>query len=106
MAKDAVVVMVTCPSMKEAGRIAEMLVRKKLAACANAIPGIRSIFRWKGKVEKAKEVLVIAKTDRSKFAMLDKEVRRAHSYDVPEIIAVRIAAGSSDYLKWIADSVK
>jgi periplasmic divalent cation tolerance protein len=68
--------------------------------------GYRSKFRWKGRVEEQKEILIMAKTSRSKFAAVDKEVRRLHSYEVPEIIAVPIIEGSKNYLKWIADSLK
>ncbi len=106
MVKDAVLVFVTCASAKEADKIADILLRKKLAACVNVLPGIRSKFWWKGKLEKADEILVMAKTRKSKFAAIDKEVRRIHSYEVPEVIALPIIAGSGKYLKWIADSLK
>jgi periplasmic divalent cation tolerance protein len=106
MPNDAVLVMITCSSDKEADRIADMLVDKKLSACASVMSGYRSKFRWKGRVEEQKEILIMAKTSRSKFAAVDKEVRRLHSYEVPEIIAVPIIEGSKNYLKWIADSLK
>jgi periplasmic divalent cation tolerance protein len=104
---DKIVVLVTCASPKEAVRIARALVECKLAACGN-IPAtpVRSIYRWKGKVESAKETLLILKTSRRRFAALEREVRRLHSYDVPEIIALPIAAGSRPYLAWISESVQ
>ena len=106
MIKDAIVVFITCASVKEADKISGILLNKKLAACVNVLPGIRSKFRWKDKIEKAKEVLVMAKTRKSKFAAIDKEVRRVHSYDVPEIIALPITSGSKNYTNWIEDSVR
>jgi len=106
MIKDAVLVIVTCTSVKEAGKISDIMIGKKLAACVNILPGVRSKFRWKGKIEKASEVLVMAKTRKSKFAAIDKEIRRIHSYDVPEIIAIPITSGSKNYLNWIRDSLR
>jgi periplasmic divalent cation tolerance protein len=101
---DKIVVLVTCASAKEARRIARALVEARLAACGNVLEApVRSIYRWKGKIESAKECLLIIKTTRRRFAALEKMVKRLHSYDVPEIIAVPIAAGSADYLKWIGE---
>jgi periplasmic divalent cation tolerance protein len=101
-----IVVLVTCASKKEAERLAQSLVHRKLAACVNVASGsVKSIYRWKGKVETAREVPVVIKTTRRKFAALEKEIRRLHSYETPEIIAVPIVAGSAPYLRWIADSV-
>jgi periplasmic divalent cation tolerance protein len=103
---DKIVVLVTCGSAREARRIALELVEGWLAACGN-IPEapVRSIYRWKGKVETAREYLLTVKTSRRRFAALEKTVKRLHSYDVPEIIALPIAAGSAEYLKWIDECV-
>lgn len=103
---DAIVVLVTCASSAEARRIAMSLVKMQLAACGN-ISGanVNSIYRWRGKVEKAKEVLLILKSTRKAFAKLEREVRRMHSYEVPEIIAVPIIEGSRPYLEWIRECV-
>ncbi len=106
MIKDAVLIFVTCASVKEADHIADILLCKRLASCVSLLPGIKSRFRWKGRIEKAEEVLLTAKTRKSKFAAIDREVRRAHSYDVPEVIALPVICGSKDYLRWISDSVK
>jgi periplasmic divalent cation tolerance protein len=104
---DKIVVLVTCGSAKEARRIARTLVEKRLAACGNILEApVRSIYRWKGKVETAKEYLLLIKTSCKRFAALQDEVKRMHSYDVPEIIALPIAAGSRDYLKWISECVR
>ena len=96
------VVLVTCPSIPEARRIARSVVEKKLAACANIATGVESIFRWKGKVERAREVLVTMKTSAGRLRKLEREVRRMHSYDVPEFVVVPIVAGSREYLEWLA----
>lgn len=102
---DKIVVLVTCGSDREAKKIARALVEKRLAACGNILEvPMRSIYRWKGKVESARECLLILKTSRRRFAALEAEVKRLHSYDVPEIIALPIAAGSAEYLKWIGEN--
>lgn len=102
---DKLVVLVTCGSAKEATRIARALVELRLAACGNIFQNpVRSIYRWKNKIESGKECLLLVKTSRSRFAKLEAAVRRLHSYDVPEIIALPIAGGSPAYLAWLADS--
>ena len=95
------IALVTCQSKKEAGSIASSLLNKRLIACANIVPGIDSRFWWNGKINTAKEFLVIIKARRSSFKKIEKEVKRLHSYVVPEIIAIPIIAGSKDYLGWI-----
>jgi len=102
-----IVVLVTCSSAKEARKIARAVVEQRLAACANLVTSpVHSVYRWKGKVESAKEFLLIIKTTQSRFVELKDAVKRLHSYDVPEIIALPIARGSAAYLTWISDSVK
>jgi periplasmic divalent cation tolerance protein len=102
-----IVVLVTCGSAKEARKIARAVVEHRIAACANVVTTpVHSIYRWKGKVESAKEFLLIIKTTQSRFAKLQAEVKRLHSYDVPEIIALPIAAGAANYLNWISNSVR
>ncbi len=100
------IVFVTCANEKEAELIAANLVRQRLAACVNIISGVKSVYRWKGKVENSKELLLIIKTRKYKVSALIKKIKSLHSYDVPEIIAVRITNGSKDYLEWINDSVR
>ncbi|HVA72208.1 MAG TPA: divalent-cation tolerance protein CutA [Candidatus Limnocylindrales bacterium] len=104
---NTILVMVTCGYAKEAKRIARRLVDARLAACVNisAAP-VQSIYRWKGKVETAKEILLLVKTTRKRFSALEREIRRLHSYDTPEIIALPIVGGSHAYLQWIAESVR
>ena len=101
-----IVVFVTCGSRSESRRIAKSLVSRRLAACVQEVGGfVRSTYRWKGKVESAKEILLLIKTTRRRFSAVTGLVRRLHSYELPEIIALDIRAGSPDYLRWIANSV-
>ena len=104
---DKIVVLVTCGSRGEAQKIARALVEKRLAACVN-IPGARvhSIFRWKGRVESAREWLLIIKSTRGRMKALRAEVERLHSYDVPEVIALPVAGGAPRYLAWVAEAVR
>lgn len=102
-ASTEVVVFVTASSEEEARMIGRRVVERRLAACANILPGIRSIFRWQGQVSEEREVLLILKTRRALFTDLAGTVKALHSYEVPEIIALSIAAGWPDYLQWIRD---
>jgi periplasmic divalent cation tolerance protein len=103
---DKLVVLVTCRSVKEAERIARSVVQKRLAACGNILRSpVRSIYRWKEKIESAREVLLVIKTSRRRFPALQAAIKRLHSYEVPEIIALPIAAGSRAYLSWLAESL-
>jgi periplasmic divalent cation tolerance protein len=100
------IVLVTCGSKTEARKIARALVERRLAACVNVVTGpIESIYRWKGSTESAKEFLLVIKSTQRRFAALRREIAMLHSYEVPEIIALPISAGSPLYLKWLADSV-
>ena len=100
------IVIVTCANVAEARRIARSVVDKRLAACANILSApVESIYRWKGRVEKGREVIMLLKTTVKQLGQLEKEVKRLHSYDLPEFIALPIIAGSKDYLEWIATSV-
>jgi periplasmic divalent cation tolerance protein len=104
---DKIIVLVTCGSRREALKIGRALVEAKLAACANVLEApVRSLYRWKGKTETAREFLMIVKASGRRFAAIERAVRNMHSYDVPEIIAMPIAKGSSKYLAWIAESVE
>jgi periplasmic divalent cation tolerance protein len=98
-----IVVFVTCSSEEEALKIARTLVEERLAACANMVAPIRSIYRWEGKTWDEKEWLLITKTQRDKFAELAKKVKALHSYSVPEIIALPIIEGAASYLHWIEE---
>jgi periplasmic divalent cation tolerance protein len=100
------VVLVTCNSVREGRKIGRALVEARLAACVNVLQTpIESIYRWKGSVDTAKEFLLIIKTSRARLKALEAAVKRLHSYDVPEIIALPIEKGSQDYLAWLSESV-
>ena len=101
-----IVVFVTCGSEEEGLKIANALVEEHLAACANLISPIRSIYRWEGKIWDEKEWLLIIKTQKDRFWELEKKVKSLHSYSVPEIISLPIVEGSSAYLDWIRDNTK
>ncbi len=103
---EAIAVFITAANAAEATRLADMLVGSNLAACVQVLPGIESVYRWKGNIERAAEVLVIAKTARSRFAQLEREVRSLHSYETPEILALPIVEGSLPYLEWLAKSLE
>jgi len=98
---EPIVVLMTSASADEAGRIAEMLVEKRLAACVQILPEMRSIYLWKGEIARDQELLLLAKTVRSNFAALEREVRAVHSYQTPEIVAVTMTEVSFDYLNWL-----
>ncbi|MBV9885650.1 MAG: divalent-cation tolerance protein CutA [Acidobacteria bacterium] len=104
--KGKCVVLVTCGSMKEARKIARGVVEKRLAACVNiATAAVESIYWWKGKVETGREFLLVMKTVSSRLGELEKEVKRLHSYEVPEFVVIEIKSGSKEYLHWVAESV-
>jgi periplasmic divalent cation tolerance protein len=103
---DFIVVFVTCGSEEEALKIARALVEERLAACANIVSPLRSIYRWEGKIWDEKEWLLIIKTQQSTFEDLSKRVKALHSYSLPEIIALPIVEGSPAYLNWIEENTK
>ncbi|OGR51426.1 MAG: cytochrome C biogenesis protein CcdA [Elusimicrobia bacterium RIFCSPLOWO2_02_FULL_39_32] len=100
------VVLLTAQDQKQAEQISKMLLEEHLAACVNIIPQILSRYWWQGKIETAKESLLIVKTKKSVLKQLIKKVRAIHSYTVPEIIALPIEEGNPDYLNWITESLK
>jgi periplasmic divalent cation tolerance protein len=104
---DRFVVLVTCKTATEARRIAHAAVDEKLAACVNILPGpVESIYRWKGKVETARERLLLIKTSRKRLGKLQAMVQGIHSYEVPEFVAIPIEAGSPEYLAWIEECLE
>lgn len=98
---DPIVVLITSDSEDEAAAIARMLVEKRLAACVNSINEVRSLYWWQGKIDSAHETLLIVKSRISLLAKLTEAVKKAHSYSVPEIIALPIIGGNRDYLEWL-----
>lgn len=97
-----VVVLVTAGSADEAHRIGRALVEERLAACVNVVGPIRSIYRWQDAVEEAEEHLLVVKARARDVAALGERVRALHSYDVPEVLALPVTAGSEPYLAWLA----
>jgi len=100
-----IVVLVTAPSKEEAEKIADIIIDSKLAACVNISSDIKSIYLWQGKKETSKESLLIIKTTKELFCKLKDVIKKVHSYDTPEIIALPIIEGDKDYLNWIDNSV-
>ena len=98
------VILVTAGSAEEAQRIAQALVKGQLAACCNILPAIRSIYRWQGSVQDDEEWLLIIKSTADRFSRVEARVRELHSYEVPEVLMLPVAAGSAPYLSWIDQS--
>ena len=98
---DRIIVLITAGSEEEARKIAKSLVREKKAACVNIVPRVDSVFRWKGKIDSARESLLLIKARASLLAEIISLVKQVHSYEVPEIIALPIIGGSEEYLKWL-----
>lgn len=101
-----IVCYITAPNEDEAVKIARVLVEGHLAACANIVKNVRSIYSWQGAIEDDAEVLMIVKTQKALFQKLSEKVKEIHSYDVPEVIALPIVDGSQDYLQWLRESTK
>jgi len=101
-----IVIFVTAANKKEAEKIASALIKNKLAACVNIIENVNSLFWWQGKVDSAKEALLIVKTRKVLVPKLIKKVKLLHSYVVPEIIVLPIICGDKEYLKWINESTR
>jgi periplasmic divalent cation tolerance protein len=100
-------VLVNCSSFPEARKISRSLLQKHLAACVNIqISPVESIYRWKGKIETAREHLLLIKTTTRRLKSLEREVLRLHSYDNPEFLVLPISSGSGAYLRWLSDSCK
>lgn len=104
MAEEVLLVLTTWPDPAKARAAAQTLVEERLAACANLVPGVESIYRWEGKVETAGEVLMILKTTIARYQMLETRIRALHSYEVPEIVSLRVTDGLPAYLRWVEQS--
>lgn len=103
MAKDVLVVMVTCPPDK-AQAIADALVQERVAACVNVVPSLQSVYRWKGEVHHEGEALLIVKTTKDRFDALKEAVLQRHPYELPEVIAVTVDRGHAPYLDWVVEA--
>lgn len=101
-----IVVFSTVSNRKEAERIAKGLIKDKLAACVNIVDNVHSLFWWQGKIDSAKEALLVIKTRKALKDKLIMKIKSLHSYEVPEIIALPIVAGNKKYLEWINESTR
>ncbi|MBL0350359.1 MAG: divalent-cation tolerance protein CutA [Elusimicrobia bacterium] len=99
-----VVLLVSAPNARTARRLAEALVEERLAACVTDVPGAVSVYRWKGKVERTSEHLLLIKTRRPRLTDLVRRIKTLHPDDVPEILALPVVGGNSDYLDWLRTS--
>jgi len=104
MVEEVLLALSTFPDVETARRVARELVNEKLAACANIVPAIESIYRWQEKIEEGNETLVFFKTTAARSAAFQEKLKSLHPYDVPEIICLPIAEGSPEYLRWVVDN--
>ncbi|MEM0058064.1 MAG: divalent-cation tolerance protein CutA [Candidatus Bathyarchaeia archaeon] len=105
MKNQYIIVLMTASSKDEAEKIAKTLLEERLIACANIISPVHSLFWWQGKIDTAREHLVIMKTQKALFDRICERVKALHSYQIPEIIALPVTEGSKDYLKWLDESL-
>lgn len=104
MTSHVLVVLSTFGSLDEARTVCRQLVEERLAACANLVPAVESIYRWQGAIETAAETMAILKTTVEGFAKLEARLRELHSYEVPEIVALPVHGGSDAYLRWVGEN--
>ena len=104
MAEKVLLALSTFPDQETARDISSELVTKKLAACANILPGVESIYRWKEKIESGNETLVLFKLSENRQSAFQEKLRSLHPYEVPEIIVVPISSGLPEYLRWVTES--
>ncbi len=102
---DALVVLCTVGSAEDAERLARALVERRLAACVNVVPGVVSVYRWREQVERDEERLLVIKTRASRFEALKAGILELHPYELPEVVALPVAAGHAPYLAWLAAGV-
>ncbi len=103
---DKIVILSTCANAEEAETLARLLVDDRLAACVNVIPKMLSFYRWKGAVESAEEYLLVIKSSRPLFAAVRARLEAAHSYELPEVLALPIVEGSENYMTWLAANLR
>ncbi len=103
---DVLICLCTCPNPATADRIAEALVEERLAACVNLLPGLQSVYRWQGQVQRDAEVLLLIKTTRQRYPALQARLPQLHPYELPELLAVESVSGLPAYLQWVAESTR
>jgi len=101
----SLVIISTAGSEREGWKIGRKLVESRLAACVNVIPKVRSFFYWEGKVRGEQEVILVIKTMQKQFGKIINEIKKIHTYEVPEIISLRVDGGEEKYLNWVKKSV-
>ncbi|KAL3504847.1 hypothetical protein ACH5RR_034688 [Cinchona calisaya] len=102
----SIVVYVTVPNKEAGKKLAESIVKEKLAACVNRVPGVESVYEWKGEIQYDSEELLIIKTRESLLEALTEHVKANHEYEVPEVIALPITGGNLQYLEWIKNTTR
>ena len=102
---DYILVLCTCGSLSEADAVTTALLEERLAACVNRLPGIKSSYRWEGRITHDDEILLLIKTTGGSYERLEQTIRKVHSYDTPEIVAVPLVDGSREYRDWIGASL-
>lgn len=100
---DTMLVLTNCPDEEAANAIALAVVEARLAACVNILPRVQSIYRWQGRIESATEIPLLIKSTAASYPALEQAIRTLHSYEIPEIVALPIAAGLPAYLNWVAE---
>ncbi len=103
---DYIQVLVSCESTEQAKTMVDSLLNDQIIACAQILPKIESFYRWRGQIESSEECLLLLKTAASQFAAIEQRITSLHSYQTPEIIAVPIVAGTTEYLQWIDEQIK
>ena len=103
---NARIVLTTAPDRETAERIARALVERKLAACVNLVPGIRSVYRWRGAVEEADEILLLAKTADDRVEALERALGEIHPYELPECVVLEAGRVEANYLAWLVESTR
>ena len=106
MATEALLVLTTVADQAAADRLASALVNSALAACVSQVPGLKSSYRWQGKLEQEQEVLLLIKTTADAYPALAREIERLHDYELPELLAVPVDRGSAGYLDWLSGAVR
>ncbi|HYQ72838.1 MAG TPA: divalent-cation tolerance protein CutA [Gammaproteobacteria bacterium] len=105
MSADLQIVLCTVPKRETAEMIADALVSEQLAACINILPGVTSVYRWQGAVEHSEELLLIIKTRKTAWPVLEARIQALHPYELPEIVAVPITTGEAEYIQWLKNSI-
>lgn len=102
---EIIIVLVTVPGVRVGNRVSKGILTSRLAACVTVISGVRSMYWWKGKIAQANEVMLVMKTTKSKYQKLERRIMDLHPYEIPEIIAIPLVAGSPRYIGWVASEV-